>query len=109
MNEAPLRSIGKVIQWATNQQLDLMSAYEKQWGFASKAEVWSSYTKLLTEQLPDRVDEAYINKARVKELLSFLVDINQPYHLEMSSDEMAHLFLDFLEKTNLDRKLHSPL
>ncbi|MGB1445049.1 MAG: hypothetical protein ACPG7X_04465 [Flavobacteriaceae bacterium] len=98
MNEAPLRSIGKVIQWATNQQLDLMSAYEKQWGFASKAEVWSSYTKLLTEQLPDRVDEAYINKARVKELLSFLADINQPYHLEMSSDEMAHLFLDFLEK-----------
>ena len=71
MNEAPLRSIGKVIQWATNQQLDLMSAYEKQWGFASKAEVWSSYTKLLTEQLPDRVDGAYINKARVKELLSF--------------------------------------
>ena len=34
MEEPPLHSIGKIIQWATNQQLDLMVAYEKQWGVA---------------------------------------------------------------------------
>jgi len=98
MNEAPLRSIGKVIQWATNQQLDLMTAYEQQWRVASKNEVWENYTRFLKVQLPLRVDEKRINQRTIQQLIAFLSDIQQPYHLEMSSDEMAHLFLDFLEK-----------
>ena len=98
MEEPPLHSIGKIIQWATNQQLDLMVAYEKQWGVASKNEIWENYTRFLEVQLPFRVDENIIDERTVQLLIAFLSDIRQPYHLEMSSDEMAHLFLDFLEK-----------
>ena len=47
MKEPALHSIGKIIQWATNQQLDLMAAYEQQWGVASKNEVWENYTRFL--------------------------------------------------------------
>ena len=98
MKEPPLHSIGKIIQWATNQQLNLMVAYEKQWGFASKNEVWENYTRFLEAQLPFRVDKKRIDQTTIEQLIAFLSDIQQPYHLEMSSDEMAHLFLDFLEK-----------
>lgn len=98
MKEPALHSIGKIIQWATNQQLDLMAAYEQQWGVASKNEVWENYTRFLKTQLPLRVDEKRIDQRTIQQLIAFLSDIQQPYHLEMSSDEMAHLFLDFLEK-----------
>ena len=39
MKEPALHSIGKIIQWATNQQLDLMAAYEQQWGVALRTSV----------------------------------------------------------------------
>ena len=93
-----MEKIGKIIQWASNQQMDLMNAYEQQWGVVSKVEVWESYTKLLQELLPQKINEKQINQKRVEQLFVFLTDINQPYHLEMSTDEMAQLFLDFLEK-----------
>ena len=98
MKEPALHSIGKIIQWATNQQLDLMVAYEQQWGVASKNEVWENYTRFLKAQLPLRVDEKRIDQRTIQQLIAFLSDIQQPYHLEMSSDEMAHLFLEFLGK-----------
>lgn len=75
-----------------------MKAYEQQWGVVSKVEVWESYTKLLRELLPQKINDKQVNQKRIEQLMAFLTDINQPYHLEMSTDEMAHLFLDFLEK-----------
>ena len=93
-----MEKIGKIIQWASNQQMDLMKAYEQQWGVVSKVEVWESYTKLLRELLPQKINDKQINQKRIEQLMAFLTDINQPYHLEMSTDEMARLFLDYLEK-----------
>ena len=71
-------------------------------GVVSKVEVWESYTKLLRELLPQKINDKQINQKRIEQLMAFLTDINQPYHLEMSTDEMALSFLDFLEKTNLE-------
>ena len=77
--------------------MDLMKAYEQQWGVVSKVEV-ESYTKLLRELLPQKINDKQINQKRIEQLMAFLTDINQPYHLEMSTDESAPTFLDFLEK-----------
>ena len=53
-------------------------------------------------QLPLQVDEKRIDQRTIQQLIAFLSDIQQPYHLEMSSDEMAHLFSTSWKKTNFE-------
>ena len=72
-----MEKIGKIIQWASNQQMDLMKAYEQQWGVVSKVEVWESYTKLLRELLPQKINEKQINQKRVEQLFG-IFDRHKP-------------------------------
>lgn len=94
----PLETIGQVIQWALNAQMDLLHAYTQQWGFAAKADIWKNYTALLKAELPLLINSESLPANSQKALIDFLSDPTQVYHLEMSTDEMAILFLRFLEK-----------
>ena len=47
--QPPLETIGQVIQWASNAQMDLLHAYTQEWGFAAKADIWENYTALLKQ------------------------------------------------------------
>lgn len=96
--QPPLETIGQVIQWASNAQTDLLEAYTKQWGFAAKADIWENYTALLKVELPLLINSESLPANSQKALIAFLSDPTQGYHLEMSTDEMAMLFLRFLEK-----------
>ena len=96
--QPPLETIGQVIQWASNAQMDLLEAYTKQWGFAAKADIWENYTALLKVELPLLINSESLPTNSQKALIAFLSDPTQGYHLEMSTDEMAMLFLRFLEK-----------
>ena len=93
-----LETIGQVIQWALNAQIDLLQAYTAQWGFATKADIWENYTALLRAELPLLVNPETLSTNSLKELINFLSDPYQNCHLEMSTDEMATMFLRFLEK-----------
>jgi len=96
--QPPLETIGQVIQWASNAQMDLLQAYTKQWGFAAKADIWENYTALLIAELPLLTNTESLPLNSQKALIAFLSDPAQDYHLEMSTDEMAVMFLHFLEK-----------
>ena len=96
--QPPLETIGQVIQWASNAQMDLLQAYTDQWGFAAKADIWENYTALLEAELPLLINTKSLPANSQKELIAFLSDPTQGYHLEMSTDEMATMFLHFLEK-----------
>lgn len=96
--QPPLETIGQVIQWASNAQMDLLHAYTQQWGFAVKADIWENYTALLKVELPLLINTKSLPANSQKELIVFLSDPSQDYHLEMSTDEMAMMFLRFLEK-----------
>ena len=50
--QPPLETIGQVIQWASNAQMDLLHAYTQQWGFAAKADIWENYIALINAELP---------------------------------------------------------
>ena len=93
-----LETIGQVIQWALNAQMDLLQAYTAQWGFATKADIWENYTALLRGELPLLIKQETLSANSQKELIRFLSDPTQTYHLEMSTDEMAMMFLQSLEK-----------
>ena len=93
-----LTTFGQVIQWAANAQIELLEAYTLQWGFACKADIWENYSRMVNAELPLLVDRAIIDAKTIVQLSAFLTDPQQKYHLEMSTDEMALLFLDFLEK-----------
>ena len=96
--QPPLETIGQVIQWASNAQMDLLHAYTQQWGFAAKADIWENYTALLKAELPLLTNTESLPANSQKALITFLSDPTQTYHLEMSTDEMATMFLRFLEK-----------
>ena len=96
--QTPLETIGQVIQWASNAQMDLLHAYTQQWGFAAKADIWENYTALLNAELPLLTNTESLPANSQKALIAFLSDPTQAYHLEMSTDEMATMFLRFLEK-----------
>lgn len=96
--QPPLETIGQVIQWASNAQMDLLHAYTQQWGFAAKADIWENYTALLKAELPLLINTKSLSAKSQKALIAFLSDPSQDYHLEMSTDEMAMMFLRFLEK-----------
>ena len=96
--QPPLETIGQVIQWASNAQMDLLEAYTKQWGFAAKADIWENYTALLEAEIPLLTNNESLPVSSQKALIAFLSDPNQAYHLEMSTDEMAMMFLRFQEK-----------
>ena len=96
--QPPLETIGQVIQWASNAQMDLLHAYTQQWGFAAKADIWENYTALLKAELPLLTNKESLPANSQKALIAFLSDPTQAYHLEMSTDEMATMFLWFLEK-----------
>lgn len=96
--QPPLETIGQVIQWASNAQMDLLHAYTQQWGFAAKADIWENYTALLKAELPLLTNTESLSANSQKALIAFLSDSTQAYHLEMSTDEMAMMFLRFLEK-----------
>lgn len=96
--QPPLETIGQVIQWASNAQMDLLHAYTQQWGFAAKADIWENYTALLKAELPLLINTKSLPANSQKALIAFLSDPSQDYHLEMSTDEMAMMFLRFLEK-----------
>lgn len=96
--QPPLETIGQVIQWASNAQMDLLQAYTQQWGFAAKADIWENYTALLIAELPLLTNTETLPANSQEALIAFLSDPTQGYHLEMSTDEMAMMFLRFLEK-----------
>lgn len=96
--QPPLETIGQVIQWASNAQMDLLHTYTQQWGFAAKADIWENYTALLKAELPLLINTKSLPAKSQKALIAFLSDPSQDYHLEMSTDEMAMMFLRFLEK-----------
>ena len=96
--QPPLKTIGQVIQWALNAQIDLLEAYTSQWGFAAKADIWENYTALLRAELLLLTNPETLSANSLKELINFLSDPSQNCHLEMSTDEMAMMFLRFLEK-----------
>ena len=96
--QPPLETIGQVIQWALNAQIDLLQAYTSQWGFAAKADIWENYIALLKAELPLLTNPESLSANSLKELINFLSDPSQNYHLEMSTEEMAMMFLRFLEK-----------
>lgn len=97
--QPPFKTIGQVIQWALNAQTDLLQAYTATWGFAAKIDIWENYTALLKVELPSMIDLDFISGTTLKVLVTFLCDPTQNYHLEMSTDEMATLFLNYVEKT----------
>ena len=98
MATAHLESIGKIIQWAANQQVDLLLSYEREWGFSSKAQIWSAYVDLIEIELPKRISRDHISPELLAQLIAFLSDLEEDYHLEMSFDELAHQFLNAIEK-----------
>ena len=98
MSFAYLETIGKIIQWAANQQVDLLKAYEHSWGFSSKPLIWDAYVKLINEELPKRINPTKISPELLSQLIVFLSNPLADYHLEMSFDELAHQFLNAIEK-----------
>lgn len=96
MNFQTQQDITKKIQWACNTQWDLIQQYEALHGYASKREIWPEFCKRLTDFLSDEVTLG-LDQYLAKSLYHFLVKYPSVYHLEMSSDEMARAFLNFLE------------
>lgn len=92
------QTIGQVIQWAANAQHELLNAYTEKWGFATKTDIWENYRAFVRAELPLVINPAFISQSRASQLMLFLEDPTQDYHLEMSTDEMAVQFLAFLEK-----------
>ena len=93
-----LETIGKIIQWAANQQVDLLLSYESKWGFSSKSLIWDVYVKLINEELPKRINPDKISPELLYQLIQFLSNPLSDYHLEMSFDELAQQFLNAIEK-----------
>ena len=98
MKKDQIETFGKAIQWALNLQVDLLIAAERQWGFSSKASIWEDYKAILHRELPKRINFSIIDKNITSRLLKFLSDPHENYHLEMSFDELAHQFLNAIEK-----------
>lgn len=98
MSATYLETIGKIIQWAVNQQVDLLLSYERKWGFSSKPLIWDVYVKLINEELPKRINPNKISPELLSQLIVFLSNPEEEYHLEMSFDELAHQFLNAIEK-----------
>lgn len=91
------QTFGQAIQWALNTQLELINRHSEQYGFATKADIWERYSCLIQEELPRKSDFTCISPDHLVLLTAFLLDLTQPYHLEMSTDEMATQFLAYLE------------
>lgn len=96
MNSQTQIQIAKKIQWACNTQWDLMQRYEKIHGYASRHEIWAEYKQELKAYLSAEIQLDLVDHL-AEHLYHFLVEHPRAYHLEMSSDEMANAFLDFLK------------
>ena len=76
----------------------MLQAYAQRWGFVAKADICENYTAILKAELSLFINSESIPAYSQKALIHFLSDPPQGYRLEMSTDEMAMLFLRFLEK-----------
>lgn len=97
MRGKQLSTIGQLIQWAANKQIDLLHAYEYQHGFSSKADIWDLFCREIKQEFGQIIDAEKFNKELQLSILAYLVHEQSTYHLEMSTDEMAHAFLTFKE------------
>lgn len=77
--------------------MDLLYAYEQQWGFGGKQDIWPTYKKLLVSTLPKEVDAQIITDQLLENLILFLSDQKIKIHLEMSFDELTTHFLNYSE------------
>lgn len=75
-----------------------MQAYAQRWGFVAKADIRENNTAILKAELSLFINSESIPAYSQKALIDFLSDPPQGYRLEMGTDEMAMLFLRFLEK-----------
>ena len=72
MQNFQLITIGKVIQWAANQQIDLLLDYEHKWGFSSKEIIWKTYENQIRKELPKHINSKNISEELQSYLLKFL-------------------------------------
>ena len=65
--------------------MNLLYAYEQQWGFGGgKEDIWPTYKKLLVSTLPKEVGAQIITDQLLEDLILFLSDQKVKIHLEMS-------------------------
>ncbi len=75
----------------------MLQAYEKQHGFSSRIEIWAVFCREVKEEILLLTDLDLLSKELVNALVFYLTHSQSDYHLEMSTDEMAHAFLTFTE------------
>ncbi|MCH1518597.1 MAG: hypothetical protein L7T62_08305 [Flavobacteriaceae bacterium] len=99
MKGQQLSTIGQVIQWAANKQMDMLQAYERQHGFSSRVDIWAVFSQEVKEEIHIVIEVDSLSEALISRLISYLTHPQSDYHLEMSTDEMAHAFLAFTENS----------
>lgn len=79
--------------------MDMLQAYERQHGFSSRVDIWAVFCQEIKEEMLTVIEVDSLSEALISRLISYLTHPQSDYHLEMSTDEMAHAFLAFTENS----------